>query len=41
MRWLPVSSLEQVQLTRVAELQVSAAEAPNASLDVQGELAAP
>ena len=37
-RWIPVSSLEGVQLTRVAELQVLAAGSPNTTLDVQGVL---
>jgi hypothetical protein len=37
-RWSPISSLDQVQLTRVSELQVLAAGSPNTSLDVQGVL---
>jgi hypothetical protein len=37
--WKPISSLEGIDLTRVAELQVLAAEAPNAALDGTGELA--
>ena len=36
--WRPLSSLAGIDLTRVAELQVSAAEAPNAALDGTGEL---
>ena len=38
-RWKPISSLAGVELTRVAELQVAAAEAPNAALDGTGQLA--
>jgi hypothetical protein len=37
-RWSPISSLDRVQLTRVAELQVLAAGTPNTTLDVQGML---
>jgi hypothetical protein len=37
--WSPISSLDRVQLTRVAELQVHAAGTPNTTLDVQGVLA--
>ena len=37
-RWDPLSSLEGVDLTRVAELQVAAAAAPNAELDTAGQL---
>jgi hypothetical protein len=36
--WSPISSLDRVQLTRVAELQVLAAGSPNTTLDVQGVL---
>ena len=36
--WKPLSSLPDIELTRVAELQVSAAEAPNALLDASGQL---
>jgi hypothetical protein len=36
--WLPISDLRGVDLTRVAELQVLAADSPNAALDVQGRL---
>jgi len=36
--WKPLSSLPGIELTRVAELQVSAAEAPNARLDATGQL---
>jgi hypothetical protein len=39
-RWSPISSLEGVQATRVAELQVLAAGSPNTILDVQGVLTA-
>jgi hypothetical protein len=38
--WMPISSLDRVQLTRVAELQVLAAGQPNTTLDVEGALAA-
>ncbi len=38
-RWTPISSLDRVELTRVAQLQVLAAGQPNASLDVEGALA--
>jgi hypothetical protein len=37
-RWDPLSSLEGVDLNRVAELQVAAAAAPNAELDTAGQL---
>ena len=37
-RWLAISSLPGVDLARVAELQVTAAKAPNTRLDAQGEL---
>ena len=37
--WKPISELAGVELTRVAELQVHAAGAPNTSLDDRGELA--
>lgn len=37
-RWDPISSLEGVELTRVAELQVTAAGEPNATLDTSGRL---
>ncbi len=36
--WAPISSLGGVELDRVAELQVTAAGAPNTTLDAQGEL---
>ncbi len=36
--WKPLSSLPGVELTRVGELQVDAAEAPNALLDPTGQL---
>jgi hypothetical protein len=36
--WSPISSLDRVQVTRVAELQVLAAGSPNTTLDVQGVL---
>ncbi len=38
-RWAPISDLDRVTLTRVAELQVLAAGAPNTTLDVRGVLA--
>jgi hypothetical protein len=38
-RWSPISSLDRVELTHVAELQVLAAGHPNTTLDVQGVLA--
>ena len=38
--WSPISSLDRVQITRVAELQVQAAGSPNTTLDVQGVLTA-
>lgn len=38
-RWKPISSIEGIELARVAELQVAAAEAPNAALDGTGQLA--
>ena len=37
--WVPVSGLEGIELSRVAELQAIAAGSPNTTLDVQGELA--
>ena len=37
-QWLPISTLPNVELTRVGELQVTAAGAPNARLDERGEL---
>ena len=37
--WTPISSLDGIELSRVGELQVLAAEAPNAALDGTGELA--
>ena len=37
-RWTPISFLEGVELTRVAELQVTAAAGPNARLDSAGML---
>jgi hypothetical protein len=37
--WFPISELEGVELTRVAELQAQAAEGPNTTLDRQGVLA--
>jgi hypothetical protein len=39
-RWLAISSLDGIELNRVAELQVLAAGAPNTTLDVRGVLAA-
>lgn len=38
-RWSPISDLEGVALTRVAELQVLAAGTPNSTLSVEGVLA--
>ena len=38
--WTPISELDGVELTRVGELQVIAAGAPNASLDDAGRLTA-
>jgi hypothetical protein len=38
-KWKPISSLDGIDLTRVGELQVLAAQAPNAALDGTGELA--
>lgn len=38
--WFPISGLEGIQLSRVAELQVIAAGSPNTRLDVRGELTA-
>jgi hypothetical protein len=38
--WSPISGLEGIELSTVAELQVLAAGSPNTSLDAQGELAA-
>ena len=37
--WKPISELAGVELTRLAELQVQAAGAPNTTLDDRGELA--
>ena len=37
--WKPLSTIEGIELARVAELQVAAAEAPNAALDGTGQLA--
>jgi hypothetical protein len=37
-RWEPISNLPGIELTRVAELQVDAAQAPNATLGMTGEL---
>jgi hypothetical protein len=37
-RWIPLSSLPGIELARVAELQVDAAETPNTALDTTGEL---
>jgi len=37
--WIPISTLEGVELSRVAELQAIAAGSPNTTLDVTGELA--
>jgi hypothetical protein len=39
-RWVPLSTLSGVDLNRLAELQVTAADSPNTTLDVHGELAA-
>jgi len=39
-RWTPISELPGVDLNRVAELQVTAANSPNTTLDERGELAA-
>jgi hypothetical protein len=39
-RWTPISELPGVDLNRVAELQVTAANSPNTTLDDRGELAA-
>jgi hypothetical protein len=36
--WVPISDLPGVELTRVAELQVAAAESPNAAIDRWGRL---
>ena len=38
--WFPISELEGVELSRLAELQVLAAGSPNTRLDVQGVLTA-
>jgi hypothetical protein len=38
--WSPISSLDGVELPRVAELQAEAAASPNALLDPQGRLSA-
>jgi hypothetical protein len=37
--WFPISGLEGIELSRLAELQVIAAGSPNTTLDVQGVLA--
>jgi hypothetical protein len=37
--WFPISELEGIELSRLAELQVLAAGSPNTTLDVQGVLA--
>ena len=37
--WFPISELDQMELSRLAELQVLAAGSPNTTLDVQGVLA--
>jgi len=37
--WFPISELEGMELSRLAELQVIAAGSPNTTLDVQGVLA--
>ena len=37
-RWVPISSLRGVELTRIAELQAQAAQAPNTILDTTGKL---
>ncbi|MGH2953351.1 MAG: hypothetical protein ACRDK9_04920, partial [Solirubrobacterales bacterium] len=39
-RWLPISTLDGVELPRVAELQAEAAAAPNAVLAPDGRLSA-
>jgi hypothetical protein len=36
--WFPISTLPDVELTRVGELQVTAAGAPNTILDERGEI---
>jgi hypothetical protein len=36
--WFPISELQGMELSRLAELQVLAAGSPNTSLDVQGVL---
>ena len=36
--WFPISELEDMALSRLAELQVLAAGSPNTKLDVQGVL---
>jgi hypothetical protein len=36
--WSPISAIEGIQLTRVAELQAQAAQGPNTTLDRQGVL---
>ncbi len=38
-RWLPISSLDGVELTAIAELQASAAGDPNVTLEPDGRLA--
>jgi hypothetical protein len=37
--WFPISELDQMELSRLAELQVLAAGSPNTTLDVRGVLA--
>jgi hypothetical protein len=37
--WYPISELEEIELTRVAELQAQAAQGPNTTLDREGVLA--
>ena len=37
--WFPISELQGMELSRLAELQVLAAGSPNTTLDVQGTLA--
>jgi hypothetical protein len=39
-KWIPISSLEDVELSRIGELQAEAAQAPNTVLDTSGELTA-
>jgi len=38
--WVPISQIEGIELTRVAELQALAAQSPNTSLDTSGVLTA-